>query len=91
MSILAAIDLSDNSAKVLKTAEKMATMMNCPLYLLHVAEPEPDFVGYDIGPDVVRDQIAAEFHQQHAMIQQYSQKLRANNVDCKAILAQGMT
>ncbi len=91
MSILVALDLSGSTDKVIKTAAKMATMMNCPLYLLHVAEPDPDFVGYDVGPETVRDQVAAEFHQQHKAIQQYSQKLRDTNLDCKAILVQGAT
>jgi nucleotide-binding universal stress UspA family protein len=90
MSILAAIDFSDNTDKVIQTAEKMATMMQGSLYLLHVAEPEPDFVGYDAGPETVREQVAKEFHQQHAALQDYAQALRDKNIDCTALLIQGM-
>jgi len=91
MSILVAIDLSDSTDKVINVAEKMATVMQSSLYLLHVAEPDPDFVGYDVGPETVRDQMAAKFHQQHAEIQNHSKKLRENKIDCTAILAQGPT
>lgn len=91
MSLLVALDLSDHTNKIIKAAEKMATMMNCPLYLLHVAQPDPDFVGYDVGPDTVRDQVAAEFHQQHKSLQEYSQLLRDKDIDCTALLIQGET
>ncbi len=91
MTILVALDLSDSTDKVIIVAKTMAKMMKCPMYLLHVAEPNPDFVGYDVGPETVRDQLAAEFHQQHKAIQQFSQELRDSGIDCKAILAQGPT
>jgi len=91
MTILVALDLSDSTDKVIIVAKKMAKMMKCHLFLLHVAEPNPDFVGYDVGPETVRDQVAAEFHQQHKAIQHFSQELRDCGIDCKAILAQGPT
>ena len=73
MSILVAIDLSDKTDKVFQTAEKMAKMIGGTVYLVHVAEPDPDFVGYAVGPETVREQVAKEFHQQHTALQDYAQ------------------
>ena len=90
MSILVALDLSDKTDKVMQVAEKTAKMMGDAVYLIHVAEPDPDFVGYAAGPDTVREQVAKEFHQQHAALQDYAQRLRDKGIDCTALLIQGM-
>lgn len=90
MSILVALDLSDKTDKVMQVAEKTAKMMESSIYLIHVAEPDPDFVGYAAGPETVREQVAKEFHHQHASLQDYAQGLRDKNIECTALLVQGM-
>jgi nucleotide-binding universal stress UspA family protein len=90
MSILVAVDLSDKTDKVIDVAEKMVSMMGGSIYLLHVAEPDPDFVGFAPGPDTVREQVAKEFHQQHVELQAYAKKFREKNIDCTALLIQGI-
>ncbi|NOR45584.1 MAG: universal stress protein, partial [Candidatus Delongbacteria bacterium] len=49
-NILAPIDFSDVSEKVIFEAAEFAKAFSCKLWLLHVAAPEPDFVGYTVGP-----------------------------------------
>jgi len=56
-----------------------------------VAEPNPDFVGFDAGPDVVRDQMAEQFHREHAQIQAMAQRLRDDGRDATGLLVQGPT
>jgi nucleotide-binding universal stress UspA family protein len=61
------------------------------IYLLHVAEPDPDFVGFEAGPDVVRAQVADEFHREHEMIQTLAGRLRDKGHRVTALLVQGPT
>ena len=69
MSILVAVDLSPASEKVVEAARKVAKLTGAAVYILHAAEPEPDFVGYDAGPEVVRTQVAQELRREHREVQ----------------------
>jgi nucleotide-binding universal stress UspA family protein len=90
MSLLVALDFTDvTDAQILIVARLAAP--NREIYLLHVAEPDPSFVGFDAGPDEVRDQVAREFHEEHARIQAMADRLREAGFDAKALLVQGPT
>ena len=47
--ILAAVDFSDYSDAVVSRAASLALAFGANVTLLHVAAPDPDFVGYGIG------------------------------------------
>ena len=49
-TILVPIDFSDATAPVLAQARLFARAFGSQLVLLKVAEPEPDFVGFEPGP-----------------------------------------
>ena len=89
MNILIAVDLSDATAKIMETARSVLTHGRARVWLLHVAEPDPDFVGYRAGPDTVRDSVARKYHQEHAGIQSLAQGLRDIGIEAKALLIQG--
>ena len=89
MKILVAVDFSSVTSRVMEIARDLATRTTSHVYVLHVAEPEPDFVGYDTGPDVVRDQVAEEFHREHRQVQALADNLRSGHVGATALLIQG--
>ena len=89
LKILVAIDLSDATAKVIRVAEYLAKATEGDVRVLHVAEAEPDFVGYDAGPDVVRDQVAREFRDEHRGVQEHADTLREAGVKANALLIKG--
>ncbi|HEY5775609.1 MAG TPA: universal stress protein [Xanthomonadales bacterium] len=91
MNILVAVDLSPASAKVVEAAGRVAKLTGAKVYILHTAEPEPDFVGYDAGPEVVRTQVANEFRREHRDVQALADKLRSDGLDATALLIQGPT
>ncbi len=91
MNILVAVDLSPASESVVQIAASVARATGAKVYIMHCAEPEPDFVGYDAGPEVVRDQIAAEFHREHEQVQALANGLREEGMDATALLIQGPT
>lgn len=89
--ILAAIDFSEITAKLVEQAAVLAEAFKGTLYLVHVAAPNPDFAGYEAGPQVVRDARAQELHDEHRKLQELADALRSRQLDVKAMLIQGPT
>lgn len=91
MKLLVAIDFSDPTDLIMRVARRLAGSLGASVWIVHAAEPEPDFVGYDAGPEVVRGQVAKELRDEHRRLQDYAEQLREAGVETKAILAQGPT
>jgi nucleotide-binding universal stress UspA family protein len=91
MNVLVAVDLSAASEQVVAVAGRVAKATGAKVYIIHCAEPDPDFVGYDAGPEVVRDQVAAELHREHEQVQALAKQLRADEIDATALLIRGPT
>ncbi len=88
-TILAAIDFSDVTERVVQLARDMARTHGASLYLLHVEPPEPDFVGYGVGPQHVRDHVARDavlhFKEENSLRNQ----LRDVGIDAHSLVLQG--
>ncbi|HEU0226032.1 MAG TPA: universal stress protein [Steroidobacteraceae bacterium] len=91
MNILAAVDFSAVTQDVTDALRRIAATMPAKVILVHVAPPEPDFVGYSAGPDVVRGQVAVEHRARHQQLQRLAEDLRADEIDTTALLLQGAT
>ena len=90
MNALVAIDLSPVSWTIIEQAKALLNQSGTShFWLLHIANPEPDFVGYEPGPQAVRDAQAVDFHQQHQDLQAYAERLRAGGTACTALQVQG--
>ncbi len=91
MKILMAIDFSEKSKQQVDETLRLLGNAIGSVWLLHVAEPDPDFVGYAIDPPVMRDQVAKRFHLEHIKLQEMAAALREQGVDATALLIQGET
>jgi nucleotide-binding universal stress UspA family protein len=91
MSILVPVDFSAISKRVCDVAAEAARARNASVWLIHVAQPDPDFVGFDAGPDVVRDQVAAEFRREHQQLRDLADRMSDEGVDVTPLLIQGPT
>ena len=89
MNILVSVDFSEATPRILQAAARLTRALSGKLWLLYVAEPEPDFVGYEAGPDVVRDQVAREFRDEHRKLQDYAATLRDEGLSVTALMVQG--
>jgi nucleotide-binding universal stress UspA family protein len=89
LKILVAVDLSKATKRVIQVTERIARGMSGEAWVLHVAEAEPDLVGFDAGPEVVRDQVAKEFREEHKAVQQYADTLREADIEATALLIRG--
>jgi len=88
-TILVPVDFSDCAPKVIKTASTIATAFSAHLVLLHVASPEPEFIGYDPGPQSVRDSVARELASEHATLQKFEQEINKAGLKTTALVIQG--
>ncbi len=91
MKLLVAVDFSGPTDLILRVASRLAGSLDASVWLVHVAEPEPDFVGYDAGPEVVRGQVAKELRDEHRKLQALADQMREAGVDAKSMLVQGPT
>ena len=91
MKVLAALDLDRTTPDVLREARLWTRRLGAELFLIHVAEPDPDFVGYGAGPESVRLAVAHKFHRAHLQIEAAAVELRQENVNTTALLLQGAT
>ena len=89
--ILAAIDFSESAPAVLELTGTLAAGSGATVTLLHVAAPNPDFVGYEAGPQHVRDQRAQQLHQERRDLQHHAEELCARGLEARALVFEGAT
>lgn len=90
-NVLVALDFEENSEKLIGVAAEIAEKFDCTIWLLHIAAPEPDFVGYDVGPQYIRDSRAEELREEHELLQRFSSRLKEKNIQAEGLLVQGPT
>ncbi len=90
-NILVTIDFNKNEELLIDKAFQLAESFNSKLWLMHIAAPDPDFVGYDVGPQYIRDGRATELRKEHQMLQEYTKNLKKKGVDSEGLLIQGAT
>jgi len=90
-NILVAIDFDDKEQKLIDHAVQLAEAFNSKLWLMHIAAPDPDFVGYEVGPQYIRDERASELRKEHRQLQAYSDKLKERGIESEGLLVQGAT
>lgn len=88
MNYLIAVDFSPVTADVMRWTGKHARKTD-RIFVLHAAEPNPVFVGYEAGPEVVRKQVADEYKREHKEVQKLAEKLRKKGLKAKSLLVQG--
>lgn len=88
-NILVLVDFQDPTAQIIARAAGLAAAFHSKCWLLHVAAPEPDFMGYEPGPQYVRDQRAKELRAEHVLLQKHKEWLTSLGIECEALLVQG--
>lgn len=92
MKVLAALDLDRTTPDVLREARLWTRRLGAELFLIHVAEPDPDFIGYGAGPESVRLAVAHKFTRAHQRLDALAVELRKEGfASTTALLIQGAT
>ncbi len=90
-NILVPIDFSAEAQRVIDIAASIAKAFNAKIWLVHVAAPDPDFVGFDTGPTYVREHRAEILREEHSEIQALSEALKNAGHSAEGLLVQGPT
>jgi len=88
-TILVPIDFSDVTSRVTEAAERMAKAFSAHLVLLHVASPEPEFIGYDPGPQSVRNSVARELAEEHKHLHAIDHAMEMQGLKVTSLVIQG--
>jgi nucleotide-binding universal stress UspA family protein len=89
--ILVPIDFSPVTTAVIQKAAQLAQAFRARLWLIHVTTPNPEFVGYEPGPQTVRNQVALRFRKEHRQLQQKARRFQQKGIHATALLVQGPT
>ncbi|MDX1761149.1 MAG: universal stress protein [Christiangramia sp.] len=90
-NIMVAVDFNDSIGELMVYADSIAQKFESKVWVLHVAEPEPDFVGYEPGPQYIRDIKANEYREEHRNLQEICKNFLSEEVNADALLIQGST
>jgi nucleotide-binding universal stress UspA family protein len=88
-TILVPVDFSDVTASVIATARQFASALESHVVLLNVAEPEPDFVGFEAGPPTVRVAVARDFKVERQRLDDLKAQCAMSGADVTAFHIQG--
>lgn len=90
-NILVAIDFRESSQKLINLAEELALKFYAKLWLIHVAAPEPEYIGYQVGPQYVRNNRAAELRSEHKILENHVNELHKKHIAAQSLLIEGGT
>ena len=87
--LLVPLDFSDATDAILAAARRLANALDLSMVLIHVAQAEGDFIGYQVGPQYIRDHVAEELWDQHEALEKVQQHLASNGIEAVAMLVPG--
>jgi len=90
-TILVAVDFSPITDAVIDAAVRVSRAFGSNVYLVHVEAPDPDFIGYEAGPETVRDAVAGKIRQAHRKLQELEGAPWHDRKKVSALLIQGPT
>ncbi len=90
-NILVTIDFDSYEQLLIDKAFQLAEKFNSKIWLMHIAAPNPDFVGYEAGPQSVRERRASKLKKEHRLLEEYANELKEKGVKSEGLLIQGAT
>ena len=90
-NILVTLDFEEKAILLVEKAAEIAEKFNSKVWLVHIVAPNPDFIGYEVGPQYIRDTRAHELRKEHKTIQNFTQMLKEKGIDAEGLLIQGPT
>ncbi len=85
------MDLRPSHQALLQFASAIAEKFNSSIWIVHIAAPDPDFVGYDVGPSYIREMRAEELRKEHRQLQEIADQLSKKGIKAEGLLIQGPT
>lgn len=90
-NILLALDLKPSDQQLIMQAKSLASKFKSKIWIIHITAPEPDFVGYEVGPEYIRQSRADELRAEHKHLHKIMDDFRQASIDAEGLLIQGPT
>lgn len=91
-NIVVAINLEKNAETLVARAEEIAAVFNSKVWILHVAEPDPDdFLGLEAGPQYAQDERVAKRKSEGILVKRLAASLQEKNINSEGLLIEGPT
>src|SRR5260221_539176 len=92
-NILIAVDFDKKTKKLLEYAMQIADKFKSKIWIIHVAAPDPDFVGNRVtgGVNYMEKQLANDLRKEHKTVQRYAKQLSDKGYKSVGLLVQGAT
>jgi len=90
-NILVSIDFNKGEDLIIKKAIEIAEKFNSKVWIIHITAPEPDFVGYNVGPEYIRENRANELRKEHKILEEHAKNLNDQGIEAQGLLIQGAT
>ncbi|MBD3392979.1 MAG: universal stress protein [Chitinivibrionales bacterium] len=88
-NILAAVDFSDVTQRLIKNAALFAHSFDAHLWLVHVAPLDGEPANYDAGPQEVRDNVAKTIRKEHKELRDIADDLEKDGATVTALMVGG--
>ncbi|UII31211.1 universal stress protein [Fulvivirga ulvae] len=70
-NFLLAVDIKSTDQVLMDYALVLAEKFHSKVWIVHIAAPDPDFVGYGVGPTYIRKSRADELRKEHKELHSY--------------------
>ena len=90
-NILVALEFDNKAEVLLEKAAEIAEKFDSYVWIVHVAAPHPDFIGYEVGPQYIRNARAETLRDEHRTLQAYAKALNDKGIKSTGLLIQGGT
>jgi nucleotide-binding universal stress UspA family protein len=90
-NLLVSIDFEKHAGQLVDRAIELAKKFNSKIWLVHIAAPDPEFVGYEVGPRTVRDTRAKELKGERIILEKFATQLKETGIDAQSMLVEGPT
>jgi len=91
MKLLVAVDLSEATPIIVDKVLELCRKQPSKIWIVHNAEPPPDFVEFKVDPLAARDSLAKKFRKEHRQIQDIAGRMHEADLDATALLVHGPT
>lgn len=89
-NILVAVDFNDAVGDILGYAESIARNFGSKIWVVHVAEPNTEFVGYVTGPQYIRTLKDDEIKEEHRNLLTLCETFIDKEIESEALIIRGM-
>jgi nucleotide-binding universal stress UspA family protein len=90
-TIIVAVDFSNITSSLIDNAAEIAKCHEARVYIIHVASPNPDFIGNKVGPINERRSRVCELKKEKIELEKLALRLQKLGIEAIPLLIQGAT